>query len=884
MRGDGIHPYERRQLEAALLASQQLAQAASSAPSTIYPTLHGTFDNSSSAPAHSRTANTSDSIGSFSSASRVAPLQQQQQSKPLSFSDIQSFSDERTTIEVGMSVQQQQETDLDMVVGDSDGEGGENQDLSGQSLPAHKPALPGDSSTILESTSSRSNPPDRGAATSNSNSNSNTTDPIVAASTSASKRPRANSSTFAGIELPAAVPKGKDKTVVSTLGKKSKPSSNHSSNFKSTEFVQSSDDDSVARSSLAAPAKKARRSSTATTTTSKTSKSGAANENGHDSPLTDYDEPMPHVPANRSSSTKSRPKPRRTPSVVPTVLDEEQLELSSSSVNQPAQPLPSDEPTASIFGVALPALPSAHSRSPSASTSVASTSVASTSTVPQKPKRVVEAVSEDGAFEENLLAEIDAMNEYMEDQDSDFGGGGKKQKGKGKEKKGKKEKVKRPPRRRPSTIKKAETVEAQPEPEPDEGTLGKEQEPKRKREKAEKKKDGEEQAEEEHVPVVENAVDEPAPQPDHDDEEDDEIILRTSGASNKKHKKKQAAPVVHDSEDEDLGGHTTPAEVDDDVGGVRRSPRVNKGVAKVWDDEDEGGGASAKKAAVAQPAAKGKGRKKFVAPSSEAEQNDHEQDLQLDEGDDDELDMLANRKSKAKEKAKDRGKKPASPKPTSVSPALSRNPSSRSDEAKRRMDLVMQAAAETDGSFWPSPDKPNAKGKGKEKERDAGDADDEDDEEKEEAEPKSGSKSDHTKENDGSKIKPVTPAAGASTSAARPRDRSTTPFSKTPKPGSLAAIMQKRGLATFRAPGLSSRTKIPPLHVNLKPPPPAKKTLVTDRPKPKKKKGDESYSDEDKPWYERKDPEEWDDDDHARWARRMRRIDRGLPADSDHDD
>ncbi|GAA5945936.1 hypothetical protein JCM1841_002062, partial [Sporobolomyces salmonicolor] len=100
----------------------------------------------------------------------------------------------------------------------------------------------------------------------------------------------------------------------------------------------------------------------------------------------------------------------------------------------------------------------------------------------------------------------------------------------------------------------------------------------------------------------------------------------------------------------------------------------------------------------------------------------------------------------------------------------------------------------------------------------------------------------------------------------------------------LAAILQKRGLATFRAPGLSSRTKIPPLHVNLRPPPPAKKRLATDKPKTKKKKGDESYSDEDKPWYEKKDPEEWDDDDHARWARRMRRIDRGLPADSDYDD
>ncbi|GAA5957674.1 hypothetical protein JCM21900_002000 [Sporobolomyces salmonicolor] len=977
MRGDGIHPYERRQLEAAILASQQVAQVAPSAPSTIYPTLHGTLDNSSSAPAHSKSASavhrsssgeriaalsssssmsvppplphhhqhanaylsalrqplqlppavqhssnsfifasetprlivsaieTSESIGSFSSASRVASLQQQQQSKPFSFSDIQSFSDERATIEVEMSVQQQQETDLDMLVGDSDGEsrgalrslsvsyaaGAEvrhavaNKDLSGRSLSEPQPARPADSCTILESTSSRPHPPDQSAATSRSNLSSNSTDIVVSAATSATKRPRANPSTFAGIELPAAAPKGKDRKITSSLGKNRDSSSNLSGNFKSTEFVQSSDDDSVDRSCLTAPAKKARRSSTATTTTtSKTRESGAANEDGRESPLTDYDEPMSLVPANRPSSTK----PRRTPSVLPSVLDRDPLDLLSCPANPPAQPLHSDEPTPCIFGVALPALPSPHAR-------CHSPSVASNSDAIKKPKRVVEAVSEDGKLEEDLLAEIDAMNEYMEDQDSDFGGGGKKHKGKSK---GKKEKSKRPPRRRPSTSEKAGTAEKQMHPEPDEGVMGKKEELKMKRGQAEKKKDGQEQAEE-NVPVVGNAVDELAPQLDHDDEEDDELLLLpTSGPSKKKDGKKQAAPIVHESEDEGPGEHSTRAEIDGDVGrGVRRSPRANKGVAKVWDDEEEGGGGgggSTKKAAVDPPAAKGKGRKKLVAPSSEAEQ-----DPQLDEG---EPDTPAHRQTKAK----DRAKEPVSPEPTSISPALSRDASSRSNEAKRRMDLVLQAAVETDDSFWPSPDKPNAKGKAKEKERekDGGDADDEDEEEKRDAEPttsESGRQSDHTKasssvylpfdvpftgavlssaqENDGGKSKPVTPAA-----AARPRERSTTPFSKTPKPGSLAAILQKRGLATFRAPGLSSRTKIPPLHVNLRPPPPAKKTLATDKPKTKKKKGDESYSDEDKPWYEKKDPEEWDDDDHARWARRMRRIDRGLPADSDCDD
>ena len=56
--------------------------------------------------------------------------------------------------------------------------------------------------------------------------------------------------------------------------------------------------------------------------------------------------------------------------------------------------------------------------------------------------------------------------------------------------------------------------------------------------------------------------------------------------------------------------------------------------------------------------------------------------------------------------------------------------------------------------------------------------------------------------------------------------------------------MAKKGLATFRAPGLSARQRVPPLHTNLKPPPPAKKALPEK--KVKKKKGDESYSDEEK--------------------------------------
>lgn len=78
----------------------------------------------------------------------------------------------------------------------------------------------------------------------------------------------------------------------------------------------------------------------------------------------------------------------------------------------------------------------------------------------------------------------------------------------------------------------------------------------------------------------------------------------------------------------------------------------------------------------------------------------------------------------------------------------------------------------------------------------------------------------------------------------RPREGAIRADCSVPPGLGLAAIMAKKGLATFRAPGLSSRQRVPPLHTNLKPPPPAKKALPEK--KVKKKKGDESYSDEEK--------------------------------------
>lgn len=60
----------------------------------------------------------------------------------------------------------------------------------------------------------------------------------------------------------------------------------------------------------------------------------------------------------------------------------------------------------------------------------------------------------------------------------------------------------------------------------------------------------------------------------------------------------------------------------------------------------------------------------------------------------------------------------------------------------------------------------------------------------------------------------------------------------------LAGVLQKTGVSGVLTPGLSNRASIPRLHMNLKPPPPARPALPKE--KVKKKKGDESYSDEEK--------------------------------------
>ncbi|GAA5932991.1 uncharacterized protein JCM15063_002262 [Sporobolomyces koalae] len=227
----------------------------------------------------------------------------------------------------------------------------------------------------------------------------------------------------------------------------------------------------------------------------------------------------------------------------------------------------------------------------------------------------------------------------------------------------------------------------------------------------------------------------------------------------------------------------------------------------------------------------------------------------------------------------------------SVTPEISRTLSAeqKSARAKSKMNLVLEAAntLDSDAFNYPPLDKPKAKPPQKRKavESDS-DADHEDESEPEEDDDDTakdgkakGKQTQVMKENEGL----PTPKPKNVAALARDRERSASPFSKTPKPGSLAAIIAARGIGSYRSPGLSVRAKIPALHTNLKPPPPAKKVIKEVRPVKKKKKGEESYSDEEKPWYEVKDPEEWDSDDCARWSRRQKRIERGLPADTDDD-
>ncbi|KAM0792321.1 hypothetical protein ACM66B_005005 [Microbotryomycetes sp. NB124-2] len=109
--------------------------------------------------------------------------------------------------------------------------------------------------------------------------------------------------------------------------------------------------------------------------------------------------------------------------------------------------------------------------------------------------------------------------------------------------------------------------------------------------------------------------------------------------------------------------------------------------------------------------------------------------------------------------------------------------------------------------------------------------------------------------------------------------REVTPIINSKKKSSLANVLTRTGCYGARPTGLSARVKIPRLHANLKPPPPPKPAMPKE--KVKKKKGHESYSDEEKKWYEVKPVEDWDSDDHVKWQRHVRRKEKGLASSDD---
>ncbi|KAK4053816.1 hypothetical protein OIV83_001472 [Microbotryomycetes sp. JL201] len=131
-------------------------------------------------------------------------------------------------------------------------------------------------------------------------------------------------------------------------------------------------------------------------------------------------------------------------------------------------------------------------------------------------------------------------------------------------------------------------------------------------------------------------------------------------------------------------------------------------------------------------------------------------------------------------------------------------------------------------------------------------------------------------------------------------NREGTPVTNGKKKSSLVNVLARTGCYGARPTGLFLRAKIPRLHANLKPPPPPKPAMPKD--KVRKKKGHESYSDEEKAslsdwslvslwkqanksesitqkWYEVKPAEEWDSDDHRKWQRHVRRQEMGLASD-----
>ncbi|BGP22674.1 hypothetical protein JCM10295v2_001565 [Rhodotorula toruloides] len=498
-----------------------------------------------------------------------------------------------------------------------------------------------------------------------------------------------------------------------------------------------------------------------------------------------------------------------------------------------------------------------------------------------------EAVSEDEDGQKRLAEEIAFVNERVEEADSDFGTGGKAKKGKKKQAAPKKRQKKdaegdKPKLRRVPTVKKASIGASETQVVPETPA----------------------------DPVVTAGAESSAAAATNSVEQDDAVMVDADqsaeeaqeggeaeepvAAKKKKADKGKKKAVVQDSEEEDAEPAVVVASKD-----VPASPSAAGAAGPTAKAKKDKGKAKAK----TTPAQAKKGRrKKNVVPAPDDEQDGvrGEATSAIHTGDespfDDDEEPVARKKGKAlgKERAAAkevdnspaciRSSRAASAAARSVSPAVSRASGNRRS-LEDRMEAVTKAAQEEDDSFIAAEKNGAAKRKVKRKTvvEDDKEADDEDEAEEKNVDPPSPASSE-AKENKG--VANAGPSRGTPQQVQRGRSSIGTPgtrSSKPHKPGSLAAIMAKHGLATFRPPGLSNRAKLPPLHTNLKPAPPPKKILKEEKPKKKKKKGDESYSDEEKPWWETKDPEEWDSDDHRRWQKRQRRIERGLPADSDDD-
>ncbi|GAA5837675.1 hypothetical protein JCM9279_006832 [Rhodotorula babjevae] len=793
------------------------------------------------------------------------------------------------------------EQDDELVVGDSDGEGGGSASMPLSSAPnpfGALPPLPGAAPASSSSLSSAAND-DAHRLDSAHMSSTTTTDPIAMTS---STTPRAAAPAPVA-KKPQPRPRGETLTVeiperARTVSKGDAPASSKKKKRALPQQVEGDGD--------------------------------GEDEEGQGG--TDYDEVLPGAAARKGPAKKAKKVSR----AIVQSSDEDDDGVAAAD----GAPSRNDASPAPVAG--------------SSTKRARSTSTASAAAAPRSRKKSV-AVSEDEDGEAALLRAIAEQNERAEEGDSDFGGGAAGRKKKkvvkraGSARKGSAgaAKEKAAPRRRP-TVKRDGA--APPAAVGADVEMAVEAAAKPSRRKASKTKsvsdefvdDDADQVEPEPQHKPEAAVTAAAPVVDDEDDEDGAVVGKKQAQKRKR--------AIADSDDSDAAG-PAPAPAPSPS-----PPVVVQAAATSKAKKDKNASKPSRKKATAAPSTPDispppkRGRrtaatKNAYCPSSEVEpeaepgadagaasdatsairtEDESDEDSNSD-GDVGSASAKGNGKSKGKAKAPSKQKKgkgkslevdaePAAA-AANLGPLASRKRSagagtSRSPEIDRRRTVSLEArVAALMGAASGSPDKSlaaakpaskgaagpaRAKGKGKAVPRketgmDADDEDEEDEDEKEAKEPAPPSSSADAKENEGT----GTPGPSRTTSLPRlnaastpllqrSRSASGTPGAqgRTPKPGSIAAILAKQKLPTARPQGLSIRQKLPRLHTNLKPPPPPKAILKNEAPKKKKKKGDESYSDEEKPWFERKDPEEWDDDDHARWQKRCRRVERGLPPDT----